>query len=146
MKAWLLLCCLFILDQPTWLTDITEARKLASEKNQHILLNFSGSDWCVPCMRMKKDFFESPDFTAYAAANLVLLKADFPRSRKNKLTPDQEKKNEALADKYNPLGKFPYTLLLDADGRVISSWEGCPDMKPVEFVEQIRNKQYGKNG
>ena len=60
--------------------------------------------------------------------------------------PDQEKKNEALADKYNPLGKFPYTLLLDADGRVISSWEGCPDMKPVEFVEQIRNKQYGKNG
>ena len=90
MKAWLLLCCLFILDQPTWLTDITEARKLASEKNQHILLNFSGSDWCVPCMRMKKDFFESQDFTAYAAANLVLLKADFPRSRKNKLTPDRK--------------------------------------------------------
>lgn len=85
MKAWLVLCCLFMLDQPIWLTDYSEACKLATEKQQPILLNFSGSDWCVPCMRMKKDFFESQEFSTYASTNLVLLRADFPRGKKNKL-------------------------------------------------------------
>lgn len=51
---------------------------------------------------------------------------------------EQVKKNEALADKYNPTGKFPYTLLLDSEGKVIRTWEGCPDIKPAMLVDQIR--------
>lgn len=138
MKAWLLLCCLFLMDQPSWLTDFTEARKQATETNRNIILSFSGSDWCVPCMRMKKDYFESDEFRSFAAGNLVLLRADFPRSKKSRLSAEQEKKNEALADKYNPQGKFPYTLLLDRDGKIIRSWDGCPDTKVSVFVDEIR--------
>lgn len=129
---------LFMADN-IWLTDFTEAKKQAKEKHQPILLNFSGSDWCVPCIRMKKQYFSSESFQAYAGNNLVLLNADFPRRTKNKLSDQQQKQNDALAEQYNPSGKFPYTLLLDAEGKVLKTWEGCPDNDPAEFVQDIQS-------
>lgn len=140
MKALLVMCfaALFMADN-TWLTDFTEAKKQAKEKHQPILLNFSGSDWCVPCIRMKKQYFSSESFQAYAGKNLVLLNADFPRRTKNKLSDQQQKQNDALAEQYNPSGKFPYTLLLDAEGKVLKTWEGCPDNDPAEFVQDIQS-------
>src|ERR1700710_1034786 len=98
-----------------WLVNFEEAQQLASEKHRLILLNFSGSDWCGPCIRMKKEVFNSDTFENFASSNLVLLNADFPRSNKNKLTKEQVSRNEALAEKYNSKGKFPFTLLLDGE-------------------------------
>jgi len=140
MKALLVMCfsALFMADN-IWLTDFTEAKKQAKEKHQPILLNFSGSDWCVPCIRMKKQYFSSESFQAYAGNNLVLLNADFPRRTRNKLSDQQQKQNDALAEQYNPSGKFPYTLLLDAEGKVLKTWEGCPDNAPAEFVQDIQS-------
>lgn len=37
--------------------------------------------------------------------------------------------NEELADKYNPQGSFPYTVLVDEEGKVIWTWEGYPNLK-----------------
>jgi thioredoxin-related protein len=122
---------------PGWLTNMVEAQKIASEKHQPILLNFSGSDWCGPCIRMEKDFFEAASFKAYAAEHLVLLNADFPRNKKNKLAENQLKHNEKLAEQYNNEGKFPLTLLLDAEGKVLKRWEGCPDTNPETFIKEI---------
>ena len=90
------------------------------------MLNFSGSDWCVPCINLRREIFESTSFKEFADNNLVLLNADFPRLKKNQLSKDQQKKNDQLADKYNPQGHFPYTLLLDAEGKVINAWDGLP--------------------
>lgn len=60
---------------------------------------------------MKKEIFESAAFTQFAASNLLLVKADFPRLKKNKLSKQQTKQNEALAERYNPQGAFPFTVL-----------------------------------
>lgn len=140
MKALLVICCTaWLLADITWLTDFTEAKKQAKEKHQPILLNFSGSDWCVPCIRMKKQFFTSGEFQSYAGSHLVLVNADFPRRTKNKFNAQQEKHNEALAEQYNPNGKFPYTLLLDAEGKVLKTWEGCPDSSPADFVQDLQS-------
>ena len=38
-----------------WLTDFELAKKQASDKNQHIILVFQGSDWCAPCMKLDKE-------------------------------------------------------------------------------------------
>ncbi len=121
-----------------WLTNLSDAQKIAKEKNQLIVLNFSGSDWCGPCIRLKKEIFESDVFTNYANTNLVLVNADFPRNKKNKLDKAQIKLNEVLADKYNPEGKFPFTLLLNADGKILKIWEGFPNEKPEIFVASIK--------
>jgi hypothetical protein len=44
-----------------------------------------------------------------------------------------------MADKYNAQGKFPYTLLLDADGKVLKTWDGLPKEKATEFAADVRS-------
>jgi thioredoxin-related protein len=124
MKAILIIpICLFF-SSTEWLNDFDAARELATQQHKYILLNFSGSDWCGPCIRMKKEVFESPAFADLAEKKLILVRADFPRSKKNQLSKEQKQQNEVLAEKYNPSGKFPFTLLLDEKGTVIRQWDG----------------------
>ena len=105
---------------------LEEAKAVAVKQHRAILLTFSGSDWCVPCIRMEKEVFQTTAFRQLADSSLVLLNADFPRTSQHKLPAAQQKINESLADQYNPSGKFPYTLLLDTAGLVIAAWEGYP--------------------
>ena len=121
-----------------WQKDFDTARMIATEKNQLILVNFSGSDWCGPCIRMEKEIFSSETFLKMAESNLVLLNADFPRFKKNQLSKEQRNANEVLADKYNREGKFPFTVLLTADGNVIKTWEGLPDDNVTQFTAAIK--------
>ncbi|MDB5198409.1 MAG: thiol-disulfide isomerase [Chitinophagaceae bacterium] len=122
----------------SWETNFKDAEIEASKNNKLILVNFSGSDWCLPCIRLKKDIFESESFITYASENLILVNADFPRQNKHKLSADQKKMNETLADKYNPEGKFPYTILLTADGKILKQWDGFPDLSGKQFVDEIK--------
>lgn len=147
MKAIIALIALpFLLNgSAAWLTDLDQAKAVSKEKHELILLNFSGSDWCSGCIRMHKEIFEAADFQQYAADHLVLVNADFPRSKKNSLSPEQEKKNDVLADRYNPKGYFPYTVLLDSDGNVLKSWNGYYDHGTQNFLNEIRQADAGNN-
>jgi thioredoxin-related protein len=128
-----------LLVDDTWLLDYQTAQNKAKESDKMILVNFSGSDWCGPCIRTHKEIFEKEAFLSYAKEHLVLVKADFPRLKKNKLSPEQFKKNNDLAIEYNPDGDFPLTLLLDANGKVVKEWKGYPDVSPEEFVKQMES-------
>lgn len=120
-----------------WLGDFNEATAEAAKSHKYILINFSGSDWCGPCIRERKEILENEVFEKYASEHLVLVRADFPRQKKNQLSKEQIKKNETLADKYNPEGKFPYTILVDEHGKVVKDWDGFPNESPEAFVNQI---------
>jgi thioredoxin-related protein len=120
-----------------WGTDLEAAKKLAIKENKMILLNFAGSDWCIPCIKMKKQVFDNQAFTDYSS-NLVLVKADFPRLKKNKLSKEMTKANDALAAKYNKKGSFPLTVLLDAKGNIVKTWDGYSDLSAADFVEQVK--------
>lgn len=143
------LSILFILSlsvtQPTWLTNFEKGKTEASASHKFIVLNFSGSDWCGPCIRLRKEIFGSDAFAKYAADKLVLVNADFPRYKKNQLPKEQVKENESLADKYNPAGKFPFTVLLDANGKVLKQWEGLPNETPEQFVNEINSIAHAGN-
>jgi hypothetical protein len=121
-----------------WHYNLDEARQLAKDQHKHILLNFSGSDWCAPCILLRRQILDNPDFLQMADTSLILVNADFPRSKKNQLTPQQQELNNSMADKYNSQGKFPYTLLLNADGKVVKTWEGLPVAKPADFALEVR--------
>lgn len=121
-----------------WNTNFKKAREVAKVEHKYLLLNFSGSDWCIPCIRTKKEIFDTRPFSVFADSNLVLVNADFPRLRKNKLSQAQIKENEMLAEKYNKRGVFPLTILLDADGKVLKEWIGYPALPPDKFVDQIK--------
>ena len=122
-----------------WEPDYTAAIQTAKEKHHLILINFSGSDWCGPCIRMHKDIFESNSFTQYAGEHLILVNADFPRLKKHELSKDQQKKNDQLADKYNKDGIFPLTVLLDPNGNVLKEWQGLPPISSEEFTAEVKS-------
>lgn len=136
MKA-LILLILFIIPIQ-WEPSFEHAKVLAKEKNELILLNFSGSDWCVPCIGLRKEFLESEVFSDFASKNLVLVNADFPRRKKNAGASEDVKRNEALAEMYNPNGVFPLTLLLTADGKVVKTWEGKPKVSVENWINEIQ--------
>ena len=127
-----------LLTTSMWQTDFTKAKQLAQADHKLIVLNFSGSDWCGPCIRLHKEIFESDAFMGYANDHLVLLSADFPRLKKNQLSKEQQAKNDQLADQYNKEGKFPLTLLLTPEGKVLKTWEGFPNISPEAFTEQVK--------
>lgn len=127
-----------IAQAPHWHVNMQEARGLAQKEHRHILLNFSGSDWCGPCILLRKEILDAPEFSALADTALVLVNADFPRMKKNQLSREQQQLNDKLADQYNSKGQFPLTLLLTAEGKVLRQWEGNPSVKAAVFSEQVK--------
>lgn len=121
-----------------WRTDFDRVKSDARKDGKLILLKFSGSDWCLSCIRMEKEVFSADSFHAFANDHLEMVNADFPRLSKNKPSKTVVSQNEALAERYDKEGHFPYTVLLDADGKVLKSWDGYARIQPSEFVEQIR--------
>lgn len=123
---------------PQWQNNLEQAKTEAHAAHKRILLNFSGSDWCGPCIKLTREVFGSESFKTYAGQNLVLLNADFPRQKKHKLSKELTARNEALAEQYNKAGTFPLTLLLDENGKVLKKWEGNPGLKPEQFIAALK--------
>lgn len=119
-----------------WVYDLEEAKTKAQQENKQILLVFSGSDWCAPCIKLDRQIWQTKVFKNHAKENLVLLKADFPKRKKNQLPKIQQDKNKALAETYNTKGYFPFVVLLDADGQVMNQL-GYKNLTPTKYIEAI---------
>lgn len=120
-------------------TRMETATKTAAENKELILLNFSGSDWCIPCIKLHKNIIGTEDFRKLESDKIIIyINADFPRNKKNQLSPELKKENASLADQYNPKGIFPYTLLMDAQGKILKSWEGLPSEDALAFTREIK--------
>jgi hypothetical protein len=139
--ATILLCSVlwFFTPTPAWHYNMDEARAIAHKEHKHILLNFSGSDWCGPCIMLRRQILDDTVFLQMADTSLVLVNADFPRKKKDQLSPQQQSINNALADQYNSEGQFPRTLLLNADGKVLKTWDGNPGVKPEVFAKEVED-------
>ncbi len=99
-----------------WLTDFEEAQRAARDAGRPVLINFTGSDWCGWCVRLKNEVFSRAEFQRYAAANLVLLEIDFPR--RIEVPEEVLEVRRALAREYGVRG-YPTILLVDAEGEVL---------------------------
>ena len=140
MKHYLLIC-LFSITQISFSQQVnTLESSLTKAKQEHkkVLLYFSGSDWCAPCIKFKKTFIQNEAFQSFASENLIVVNADFPRLKKNALSAEQTTENEKLADKYNVNGIFPLVLVLDENGKVIKKWEKLPDETIDTFLAQLK--------
>lgn len=104
-----------------WLTDVPAALQKAKAENKIVLLDFTGSDWCGWCKKLKADVFQKPEFVAFAKANLVMVELDYPRS-----TPQSDalkEANAALAKQYNIDG-YPTLILLNGAGEQLDKTVG----------------------
>ncbi|MBP8156342.1 MAG: thioredoxin family protein [Leadbetterella sp.] len=128
----------FMLNGALWGENLETAQADAKQNHKLILLYFSGSDWCGPCIKLKQEVLETAEFQDFAKEHLNLVRADFPRMKKNQLSKEQTAYNEKLAEKYNPKGKFPLTVLINPDGKVITEWDGYPkDLNTQSLKKQI---------
>lgn len=115
-------------------SDLVFARANIEQKT--ILMIFSGSDWCLPCIQLEKTIFSDSTFLHFAGKKLILLRVDFPQRKK--LSPDEKANNEKLADEFNPRGTFPLVLLVNARRSVITSL--CYERYTVNaFVQEIKD-------
>lgn len=121
-----------------WLVNFDEAKANAKEKNHKVILVFSGSDWCAPCMKLEREIWDSDVFKSYAKTNYVLLKADFPRRKKNSLSKSQQDHNNKLAEQYNKNGYFPLVVVLNANGKVLGE-AGYKKMKPQDYIDWLNS-------
>ncbi len=121
-----------------WQSNYEKAVETASSLNHNIILVFSGSDWCAPCIKLDKNIWQSNEFKSYAKENWVLLRADFPRKKSNKLSEVQSAQNSFLAEKYNKNGHFPLVLVLGPTGKVLGE-TGFKNISPSEYVALLKN-------
>ena len=83
-----------------WETDFATAKAKAEQQGKNIVLNFCGSDWCIPCIKLEKTIWDSFEFKDYAKSHYILLRADFPKKKADALSKEQQEKNDRLADEF----------------------------------------------
>lgn len=132
----LLLINIAMVNAQDWHTDFSEAQEISANSNKPIILVFQGSDWCGPCIKLDREIWSTDEFKSYAKEHYVMLKADFPRKKSNKLSDEQTEANKILAEKYNKQGYFPFVVILNSKGEVL----GETDYKkttPKKYIEDI---------
>ncbi len=106
----------FTTQAQTWGNDYAAAVAKAKKEDKTLLVNFTGSDWCGWCIRLKKEVFSQEEFQEYAEENLILVELDFPKYKK--LPESEAAQNQQLAKKHGIRG-FPTILLLDPTEKVL---------------------------
>lgn len=124
--------------QPTW--EVTQ--EIAKKEHQSILLVFSGSDWCIPCIRLENEVWESSAFKTYAENHLVLYRADFPKRKKNRLSKSLQQTHDHLAELYNKNGFFPWVVVLNEalEFKGALSYKNEQSIDYIPLIEQLVNE------
>jgi thioredoxin-related protein len=128
----------FASDELKWFAHFDEALAAAKKEDKVLLLYFSGSDWCRPCMLLKKKVFDTKEFRHFAGENLVIAMFDFPAQDRNKLNAEQIKHNEKMAERYNPKGNFPLVVLVSAQGEKITKFAGYKNETETRYVAKLQ--------
>ena len=96
-----------------WQTDFAAAKAKAEKEQKLLLIDFTGSDWCGWCKKLKKEVFSQKLFKEQAPKDFVLVELDFPQ--KTKLDEKLTAQNHALAKVYGISG-YPSIILANAKG------------------------------
>ena len=114
-----------------WVTDFEEAKAKATAEGKAILINFTGSDWCGYCIRMKGAVLDTPEFENYAADKFVLLEIDIPRRKQ--VDADVMAARRELCRRYDVSG-FPTFAVVSETGEVLGGFSGGrPDVESTKI-------------
>ena len=114
-----------------WSTDLDKAFEKAKAEKKSVLVEFTGSDWCPPCIAMRKNVFSTKEFVAAASKTYILVELDFPKGDK-----EVKEKNAPYAEKYKIEG-FPTVILFDADGKEFSRFYASEYPKTDLFLKHL---------
>jgi|GEM_PF-668856 thioredoxin-related protein len=120
--------------QVEWFTDIEAAQAKARNENKILLLDFTGSDWCPWCQKLKKEILDQPEFAEFVNPRIVAAEVDFPHHKQ--LPEAQRQVNDKLAQVLEIKG-FPTVVLVDSTGRPMGQ-TGYTAGGPKPFIESLQ--------
>lgn len=104
-----------------WMTDLEAAKAKAAAENKAVLVDFTGSDWCGWCIRLRQEVLDTPAFEQYAKDKFVLMEVDVPRNPK--FDKELRARNEKLCEQYGVRG-FPTIMVLTPQGDAVGGFSG----------------------
>ena len=114
-----------------WSTDLAKAFEKAKTEKKCVLVEFTGSDWCPPCIAMRKNVFSKKEFVTAAAKKYLLVELDFPKGDK-----ELADKNQPLAEKYKIEG-FPTVILFTPEGKEFTRFFASKYPKTEDFLKYL---------
>ncbi len=106
-----------------WRSDLPAAMVQAAQEQKLVLVEFTGSDWCTYCVKLKREVLDTPEFAAYAQAAFIPVEIDVPIRRK--LDPQLLERNKDLCKRYRVPG-YPTLMVLTPQGQVVGGFRGDP--------------------
>jgi len=122
-------------DALNWENNLDNAIQQAKKENKAVLVNFTGSDWCIWCKRLSAEVFQQKEFEDYAKESLVLVMLDFPKDKPQ--SEETQSYNRNLAQKYGIQG-FPTILIFDSQGKLVAQ-TGYQPGGPDKYIEHIKS-------
>ena len=62
-------------------TDWIVTQEKAQKSGKNILIILTGSEWCKPCIKMKKNVIETIEFEKFANENVEIFEINLPRNQ-----------------------------------------------------------------
>ena len=97
-----------------WLLNYEEVYQKSIEQDKPIMANFTGSDWCGWCKKLKKAVFDTKIFQSWAEKNVILFEIDYPR--RTPQDPEIKEQNRQLQQTFKGLVRgYPTILIFDIE-------------------------------
>lgn len=122
--------CSDSLAQDQWKENVDDALKKSADDKKIVVILFTGTDWCPPCMKLEEEVFSKKEFQDEAGDTYHLVKLDFPRAKERK------KHNETWSKKLAISG-FPSVVLVDKQGRPFAKTGGYQAGGPKAYLEKL---------
>ena len=120
--------------QVVWSTSYSEGLAIAKKTGKPMLVDFTGKDWCGPCMELKKNVFDTDTFKRWADKNVVLIELDFPPQNSTRQTPEE---NIQFARQYRIQG-YPTVLFISPDEQVLGRTGYGQREDAVSWIKRVK--------
>lgn len=122
--------------------DWAKAKERAAASSKDLLVLFTGSDWCAPCIRLTEEVFRTEAFLQRATASYELVVVDSPR-QEGLLAAATVAQNEVLKADF-AVNSWPVVFLCDADGRPYARTEDYRPGGPEAYLQHLSDLQANK--
>ncbi len=120
--------------------SVEAAMPLAKEQGRDIMLEFTGKEWCPPCIHLCTKILETAEFEQAVGDKYVLVEVVFPRlpAAVAAIPEEQRNANEKLLAHHRIETGLPTVLLLDAEGYPYAQVAGAR-RTTAEYVKALES-------
>lgn len=121
---------------PTWESNFDVAKQRSIKESKIILIHFVHKSGDAKNIKLEKETFETSEFIDYANKQVVLLKIDL--GIKQTSSDKQFYHNSIIRERYNSGAVAPFTVITDADGKVLKTWNYKQPLKSTDLISAIQ--------